>query len=64
MVPTWLLEDNLKELVPSFHHVAPGGQTLVIRLGIKHHPQSHSADPFAPFFTHTLPLHFMSCLDS
>lgn len=36
IVLVWQSEDNVLELVPSFHYVGPEGRTQVIRLGSKY----------------------------
>lgn len=41
----WRSEDNLKELVPSSHHVGPGDGIQVFRLGKFFCPLSHLAGP-------------------
>lgn len=50
MVPVWGPVDSLWQAVLSFHHVSPGEQTLVNRIGGKcHYPLNHPASPLTLF---------------
>lgn len=45
----WRSVDNLKESVPSFHHVGPEGGTRATRFGSKQLPAEPSQHPLLRF---------------